>query len=158
MSPTDVRLIALRVEIERDWQQVKRHAQSCATTDPSVGAPEAALVALSLDHAYQAFEQVLCRIEQALHLPERSGQHWHRRLLADATESLPGVRPAIVPQSAERHWEELLGFRHFLRAAYAVELDPQRLSKNVEHLRAAVGMTEPAIADLLRVLHPDDAP
>jgi hypothetical protein len=123
MSPTDVRLAALRVEIERNWQQVKRHAQTCATTDPSGGAPEAALVALSLDHAYQAFEQVLCRVEQALHLPERSGQHWHRRLLADATEPLPRVRPAIVPELAERNWEELLGFRHFLRHAYAVELD-----------------------------------
>lgn len=145
-------MTALRAEIERDWQQVKRHAQICASTDARLGAPEAALVALSLDHAYEAFEQMLCRIERALRLPERCGQHWHRRLLADATEPLPGVRPAIVPKTAERAWEELLGFRHFLRHAYAVELDPERLTRNVEHLKAAAPSTEPAISALLLAL------
>jgi hypothetical protein len=54
MSPTEVRLAALRAEIERDWQQVERHATTCAITDARLGAPEAALVALSLDHAYEA--------------------------------------------------------------------------------------------------------
>jgi hypothetical protein len=156
MSPTEVRVIVLRAEIERDWQQVKRHAETCAATDPRLGTPEAALVALSLDHAYEAFEQMLCRIERALRLPERSGQHWHRRLLADATEPLPGVRPAIVPKSAERAWEELLGFRHFLRHAYAVELDPERLIKNVEQLKTAVPFTDPAISTLLHALQSDE--
>lgn len=154
MSPAQVRLAGLSVEVRRDWEQVERHAKTCASTDPRLGAAEAALVALSLDHAYQAFEQVLVRVEQALRLPERTGHHWHRRLLADATEALPGVRPAIVPKSVERSWEELLGFRHFLRHAYAVELDPERLIRNVEHLQVAVAATSAPMGELLAALIP----
>lgn len=155
MSPALVRLGVLRVEVQRDWEQVERHAKTCVSTDPHLGQPEAALVALSLDHAYQAFEQILVRVEQALGLPARTGEHWHRRLLADATEVVPGVRPAIVPKSIERRWEALLGFRHFLRHAYAVELDPDRLSRNVEQLQAAVSGTEQSIGKLLSALAPE---
>ena len=93
-----MRLSALRVEVERDWQQVQRHARTCGATDPALGPPHAALVALALDHAYQAFEQVLVRVEQALRLPGRTGQHWHRQLLADASAPLPQVRPALLPK------------------------------------------------------------
>lgn len=154
MSPTQVRLAALRVEVQRDWDQVERHARTCAATDPRRGPAEAALVALSLDHAYQAFEQILVRIEQALGLPERTGQHWHRRLLAEVTEALPGIRPAIVPKAVERHWEELLGFRPFLRHAYAVEPDPERLIRNVDHLQAAVAGTVAPMGEVLSALVP----
>jgi hypothetical protein len=115
------------------------------------------LVALALDHAYQAFEQILIRVEQALRLPERTGEHWHRRLLADATEALPGIRPAIVPKGVERDWEELLGFRHFLRHAYAVELDPERLSSNAERLQRALRATESSVLGLFTALHPGDS-
>jgi hypothetical protein len=154
MSPTQVRLSALRADVERDWQQVQRHLQTCIAANPCQGAAEAALVALALDHAYQAFEQILVRVEQALRLPERRGPIWHRRLLADAAEPLLEVRPAIIPKAVERDWEELLGFRHFLRHAYAVELDPERLSDNVAHLKTAVSATDPCMLKLLAALHP----
>ncbi|HYO97556.1 MAG TPA: hypothetical protein VER33_23755 [Polyangiaceae bacterium] len=157
MSPTQVRLVALRAEVERDWQQVLRHAATCSATDPALGAPQAALVALSLDHAYQAFEQLLVRVEKALRLPERAGQNWHRQLLADASEALPRVRPAMIPKAAERDWEHLLGFRHFLRHAYAVELDPERLLGNTLRLQRAVAATQPCMDDLLSALAPDES-
>jgi hypothetical protein len=152
VSPADVRLAALHAEVERDWRQVERHCQISSSVDPGRGAPEAALVALALDHAYQAFEQLLLRLEAALGLPERSGQHWHRRLLADATLVLPGVRPAVIPTSVERDWEELLGFRHFLRHAYAVELDAERLRSNAQRLQRAVAGTAPTMSTLLATL------
>ncbi|HVZ32969.1 MAG TPA: hypothetical protein VG963_11110 [Polyangiaceae bacterium] len=152
MSPVDTRLTALRAEIERDWQQVQKHAQRAHDTDPALRDADAAWVALSLDHAYQALEQLLVRIERALRLPERTGQHWHRQLLAEATEPLPGVRPALVPKSVERDWEQLLGFRHFLRHAYAVDLDPERLRSNAQRLRRAVAATDPLMIALLDAL------
>ena len=97
MSPTDARRAMLRAEIERDWEMVVAQLALAQTVDPSVGAPEAALVALSLDHAYQAFENVLVRLERALGLPARTGSDWHRSLLGDAVLSVAGLRPALSP-------------------------------------------------------------
>jgi hypothetical protein len=158
MSPADVRLSALRHEVERDWKEVRRHLGQGASADPARGSAEAALVALSLDHAYQAFEQILLTVERALGLPERTGDRWHRALLAAAIAPLPAIRPAIVPVEAERDWEDLLGFRHFLRHAYAVELDPARLRRGVERLKQAVSATESSVQAFLRALDPPATP
>jgi hypothetical protein len=38
--------------------------------------------------------------------------------------------------------------RHFLRRAYAVDLDPTRLGHNVERLRRAAELTEPSMTGL----------
>lgn len=153
MSPAQVRLGSLRAEVERDFREIERQLTRATSRDPSRGEPEAAFVALALDHAYQALEQVLVAFERALRLPERAGEHWHRKLLADAARPLPGVRPAII--SAERDWEELLGFRHFLRHAYSADLDPVRLARNVECLRRAVAATSPLIHEALQAIEPE---
>jgi hypothetical protein len=50
----------------------------------------------------------------------------------------------------------LLAFRHFLRHAYAVELDAERLTENTRRLRRAVEATQPFIDDLLNALAPDE--
>jgi hypothetical protein len=154
VSPTDVRLAALKVEVERDWREVGRQLERARSVDPAGSAPEAAFVALALDHAYQAMEQALLTLERGLRLPERAGEHWHRSLLRDATEPLPGVRPALIPAEAEGDWEKLLGFRHFLRHAYAAELDPLELARNVERLVRAVAATEPLMAAVIAALDP----
>jgi hypothetical protein len=40
---------------------------------------------------------------------------------------LPGVRPAVLSRASVDALRRLLGFRHFFRHAYAVELDPVQL-------------------------------
>jgi hypothetical protein len=96
---------------------------------------------------------VLVAFERALRLPERSGEHWHRALLADAALELTGVRPPLVAE--ERDWEELLAFRHFLRHAYAADLDATRLRKNVACLERALAATAPLLREALAMLEPD---
>lgn len=59
-------------------------------------------MALSLDHAYQALETILVRIERALGLPERSGPGWHALLLADTALVIPGLRSAPAVFGADR--------------------------------------------------------
>ncbi len=108
MSPTDARVAVLLQEIRRDWESVRAHAARAEGTDPASGAPEAAYVALSLDHAYQALETLILRVERALGLPERAGATWHAALLADASREVPGLRPAVVPREALPDWEALL--------------------------------------------------
>ncbi len=63
MSPADSRTAFLCAECRRDWEAVKAHLSRARATDPSRGEAQAALVALSLDHAYQAFETILVRLE-----------------------------------------------------------------------------------------------
>lgn len=131
---------------------VAQHLARAESVRPTAGLAEGALVALSLDHAYQAFETFLVRVERALGLPERSGSDWHPALLADAGAELPGLRPALFDATGERHWDHLRRFRHFLRHAYATELDGAELEKNVRHLREAVTGTEPGVRELLEAL------
>lgn len=152
MSPTDARVAKLSAEIVRDWAEVERQAQRASEQDPAVSGPNAAWVALALDHAYEAFESLLRRLEIALGLPARSGERWHLTLLEDAAMDIPGLRPPIVPANAARHWMELLEFRHFLRHAYAVDLDPDRLAANVRRLREAVGLTRSHVQRLADTL------
>ena len=59
MSPDEARLALLRAELRRDWQQAERHLAGARSVDPAEGDAQAALVALSLDHAYQSFETLL---------------------------------------------------------------------------------------------------
>lgn len=151
-SPERARLAALAAELERDWLMVLRHLDLARSVEASTGRPEAALVALSLDHAYQAFETLLVRIERALGLPERAGAEWHRQILADAAWPIDGLRDRIVAAESERDWDQLRRFRHFLRHAYTTELDAERLAANVERLTRAVAADEPAIRALIDVL------
>lgn len=156
MSPITARLAMLVAEIERDWKQVEMQLQEALSVEPQDGKPQAALVALSLDHAYQAFESLLLRVEAALGLPVRSGAEWHTRLLEDAMMPLNGVRPEVYPPSVAGEWNHLLRFRHFLRHAYGAPLDAARLRDNRQRLQSAVTATAPFLRELVQALTESD--
>lgn len=148
----DARVAALRSELTRDWEMVLRHRDGARSVDPTSGRPESALVALSLDHAYQAFETLLVRIERALGLPERLGAEWHRAILSASARPISDLRAAVVAPDSERDWDELRRFRHFLRHAYTVELDPTRLAAGVVRLECAVSRDDANIRALIDAL------
>lgn len=152
MSPAEARAALIQAESVRDWTAVRAHLAKARSVDPAAGDAESALVALSLDHAYQAFETILVRLERAVGLPERTGANWHTALLADAALELPGVRPPVFPPNALGEWDALLRFRHFLRHAYVMSLDPVRLGSNVERLEAAVIATDAWLTAVLTAL------
>ncbi len=70
MTPLDARVAQLITELERDWKHVNTNLTRGCSVEPATSPAAAALVALSLDHAYQAFETFLVRVERALGLPE----------------------------------------------------------------------------------------
>ncbi len=152
MSPADARVLALAADAERDWELVVLNLNQARTVAPAAGAPESALVALALAHAYAAFETMLVRIERASGLPERTGPSWHRTLLADASRPIVGLRPELVPPAAESDWADLLSFRHFLHHAYAVGLDAEKLQRLVTRLERTVAATGPVVAEALRAI------
>jgi len=142
----------LHEDLVRDWAAVKSHRDGALSEDPRMGRTTQAFVAVSLDHAYQAFETILVRIERSLGLPERSGGEWHQELLADAAKLLPGRRLPIYPESAQPLWDQILKFRHFFRHAYTVQLDPKLLLENAARLHQAVDATEPFLLALVNSL------
>ncbi len=100
MSPADARVHVLAAELERDFLEVQRRTSRSARVDPAASEPEAAYVALEIDHAYQAFESLVVRLERSLGLASRDGAEWHRRLLEDAARPVAGLRPVVVPVEA----------------------------------------------------------
>ena len=152
MSPLDARVAVLAAELKREWGLATSHLAKARSVDPARGEAEAALVAVSLDHAYQAFETLLVRVERALGLPARSGADWHTELLADAGVAVPGLRPEVYPAGAASDWHDVRRFRHFLRHAYTVELDADRLRANLVHLEHAVAATEPHVLAVIAAL------
>jgi hypothetical protein len=152
VSPAEARAALAVAECRRDWETVKAHLARARGVDPSQGPAQAALIALSLDHAYQAFEAILLRLERASGLPERTGASWHASLLADAAVAVPGLRPPVFPPEAQADWDGLLRFRHFLRHAYVVDLGPSDLAVNLARLDRAVAATEAWLASVLSEL------
>lgn len=142
MSPADARAALAVAECRRDWETLKTHLARARGADPYQGHAQTALVALSLDHAYQAFEVILVRLERVAGLPERTGSSWHTALLADAAVEVPGLRPPLFPAEAHGDWDAVLRFRHFLRHAYVVDLDPSKLVVNLDRLDRAVAATD----------------
>lgn len=155
MSPAEARIALLAAQLRADWDAVGTNRDKALSVSPSTGAPEAALVAMSLHHAYQAFESLLIRLARALDLPAPTGERSHQEILDAACLEIPGVRQPVVPAPARRAWQELLRFRHFLRHAYAAELDPDELRRNAARLDEAVGLTAPSVEAIVTSLLSD---
>ncbi len=84
-------------------------------------------MAYQLHNLYCAFEDLFRIVADHFenHLTDALG--WHTELLKRMKIQIDGVRPALVSESTYRLLDELRGFRHVFRHAYAKELDPVRI-------------------------------
>jgi hypothetical protein len=94
-------------------------------------------------------------MERALGLPDRTGATWHSRILLEAAQPVSGLRPRVYPDEVALDWDELLRFRHFLRHADTVSLDPARLAANLQRLARAATATDPFVDALVAALASD---
>lgn len=140
---TEAALLRLVRDVGRDARAMQEQAEAIAHQRPSLAVQPGAraALALALHHYYTAFETMISRVLRALEgdLPE--GPDWHAALLDDASEPLDPIRPRLISPARLSDLGELRRFRHFLRNAYAVELDPDRLDRlaqMVETLEAAL--------------------
>ena len=140
----------LRAEIAADRSAMALRMKELEAMGPLTrqsGAPACALVAVSLHHAYGAFEAACERIARELDGGVPGGADWHQRLLDTMALEIPGVRPAVVSSPALSTLRRLLAFRHFFRHAYAVTWDEVQL----ESLRQTVVLGHVAVfEDLVR--------
>lgn len=130
MSP---KLQRLRAEIVGDLRAFKARVGELVPLPilTQSGRGPLAEAAVALHHAYGAVESAFSRIARSVDdgLPE--GPDWHQALLNVMALEIEQVRPAVISTESRDLLQRLLGFRHFFRHAYAVDLDGDRL----EHLR-----------------------
>lgn len=129
----------LIAEVEDDLQQMDRLAAGAAARLPELVSdsctPEvAAFAALQLHRWYSACEAALERIERTLVAAPASGDSWHQDLLRLMALEIEGARPPVLRRETAERLMPYLRFRHFLRHAYAVELDPCKLVALVDPL------------------------
>ena len=107
--------------------------------------PFDARLALGLDRLYTALEDGLLAILRTVDLAVPEGADWHQSVLRQSLQTVPDLRPPICRPETASSAEKLLAFRHFLRHAYPVALDPTRLLALAADAEALVAA---AIADL----------
>ena len=145
MSP---RMQRLRAEIASDLQIFASRVE-VLTSLPQLsdaGRPTLAAAAVALHHAYGAIESALSRIARAIDdgLPE--GSDWHQALLHTMSLTIDKVRPAVLRLETRALLQRLLGFRHFFRHAYAIDLDGTRL----DDLRVSAQAVLPLLSEDLK--------
>jgi hypothetical protein len=146
MSP---RLQRLRAEIASDLHVFRSKVDELARLPDLACAERGTLAeaAVALHHAYGAIESALARIARAIDDGVPEGPEWHHAILHVMSLAIEGVRPAVLSAPTHKHLQRLLGFRHFFRHAYAIELDGARLH---ELRNDAVAALTPLTDDLTR--------
>jgi hypothetical protein len=118
--------------------------------------PDAAVdagLALRIGQYYTAVEAVMLRVAKVVDGVVPQGEEWHRDLLRQASLPIEGIRPHVVSQATAALLRPLMGFRHFLRHSYAVDLDAARLlhrADDVARAATAVRADVGAFAAFLR--------
>lgn len=99
------------------------------TLDPNArDTEEVWAAAMALHHLYNALEHSCERIARVCDEWVADQSRWHRDLLNQMFLEMPGVRPAVFPVTLRATFEELLAFRHFVRHAYDVALEPRQIA------------------------------
>ena len=89
-------------------------------------------VALNLHGFYSGFERNFTHIAETIDGELPHGEDWHRVILEQMTNEVPGVRPAVISTASRDILDELRKFRHVVRNVYTHHLDPARLQKLVK--------------------------
>lgn len=105
-------------------------------TGPGQDRGGVAIAAVALDHYYTSIESSLEMIGHVFDWMTPTGADWHRALLASASAAT-ATRPAVLSPETSSDLKDLLAFRHFLRHAYATDLEWKRMCD----VAAALGNT-----------------
>lgn len=101
--------------------ETERYAGAAAPDRPVV-----ALVAVNLDRYYTSLEATFEAVARMIDGVVPAGSGWHQSLL-EQMENPSDARPAVLRGETRSALTALLRFRHFLRHAYAVDFDWNKL-------------------------------
>lgn len=145
MSPeaaSSARLLRLCAVIHADLGTLEALAADIAAASEAQASswhPQSArwaALAIALHGYFGACESIFGRIARELDGELPAGADWHKELLRVVSVNVPRVRPAAISVASAAWLGRLLGFRHFLRHAYAVALDGAELLGHAERVLA----------------------
>ena len=127
---------ALAAVIAHDLQAISRVETTLVELPTDARYDACAGVAYGLHNLYSALENCFEQISRTFenHVVDR--EQWHRDLMLKMFLVIPGVRPAVLPDSVRPLLNELRSFRHVFRHSYDFQLDPVRLNALVNSWRA----------------------
>jgi hypothetical protein len=128
-------LKTLREEMSNDSRMVSDAFQKALARYEMGGEAGYESCAHQLSRLYNAFEQAGLRAAKAFENSIDDEKGWHGALLARLTISIPGVRPALIPESLKMPLSEMRGFRHVFVDAYDLRLDPEKLILLLKYAR-----------------------
>ncbi|MBI5305599.1 MAG: hypothetical protein HY868_25950 [Chloroflexi bacterium] len=110
-------------------------------------------VALNLQGFYFGVEHLLQLIATTIdgNLPQ--GAEWHKELLEQLSQEMPGIRPAILSENSKILLDSYRSIRHVVRFTYTFRREPNRLEELTEKLRPTFSIVRrelDAFADLVR--------
>jgi hypothetical protein len=112
-------------------------------------------VALNLHSLYSGLERLFELIARQVDRQLPEGANWHHELLRQMTNDVPDARPAVISEETAVALDEFRRFRHLVRNAYTIHLDPhkmQALLKSLPELWLKVRAELLAMADYLERL------
>ena len=101
-----------------------------AAEKPTAETAKETLIAIGYrpHNLYTAAENVFLNIARVFGNQIQDPSAWHAELLERMRLDLMPLRPALIDHEAYDKLHELRRFRHLFRAAYGVELDPERMT------------------------------
>ena len=119
-------------DLVRTRDLVLRKWQKALTDEDYLGS-----VAFDLQSFYQGVERIFEEIAKLIDGAVPSGEKWHKMLLEQMTEEVPGIRPAVISLETKEAVDDLRRFRHIARNIYAFNLKPMKISSLVDRLPEA---------------------
>jgi hypothetical protein len=75
-----------------------------------------------------------------------TNQEWHRDLLRQMNNEIPGIRPTVVSEELVNAWDEYLRFRHVVRNVYTFSFRPDQIERLVIQIRPIFNQTQHELA------------
>ncbi|MGE5342524.1 MAG: hypothetical protein ACM3SY_13700 [Candidatus Omnitrophota bacterium] len=115
-------------EIEEECQQIDKLFEEFGTLldkikDRDPDFIEIASLAMMLHSFYNGLENIFGRIAKRIDKTVPDGRDWHNELLTQMSKPTPKRKYAVLSEGMRDELKEYLGFRHFTRHAYPMDLD-----------------------------------
>ena len=97
-------------------------------------------VAFDLQGFYQGVERVFEVIARSIDRSVPDGDKWHKMLLEQMANEIPGIRPAVISMETREALDRFRMFRHLALNIYSFNLVPERIEGLIKDLPRAVSL------------------